>query len=250
VAAVRGLPYPKIHDEYSYLLAGDTFARGRMANPAPAMPKPFETVHTLVRPTYASKYPPGQGAFLAIGFWLGHPILGVWISLAFAAAAISWLISHWLNLQWGWMAGLLCAVHLNTAQYPGSGIEQFAYWGQSYWGGGVAAAGGALLLGGLVPALRRPKARHLSIMVVGLLLLANTRPFEGLVLSLAPCSLVLWRIVLLVRRHGQGRFARVLVPPGIVLILSIALTASYNATVTGSPWILVLVHRELEFRVL
>ena len=58
-------PYPAIHDEFSYLLAADTLAHGKLANPSPLSPDHFESMHILVQPTYASKYPIGQPAFLA-----------------------------------------------------------------------------------------------------------------------------------------------------------------------------------------
>src|SRR5690348_15160980 len=131
-------PLPIAPDEFSYLLAADTFVSGRLTNPTPAQWQHFETPEVLVRPSYQSKYPPGQGFFLAVGQRLtGNPLAGVWLSSALACAALCWMLQAWVGEAWALYGGLLATCQLGW----------FGRWAQSFWGGMVAALGGALVFG-------------------------------------------------------------------------------------------------------
>ena len=140
-----------------------------MTNPTHRFWKHFESIHIIHKPTYASKYPPGQGFALAAGQVLaGKPIVGVWLSLAVACAAICWMLQAWLPLRWAFAGGMLSALH-----------PWLIFWGQSYWGGAVSILGGALLYGSLRRLMNRPRIETAFLMGIGLFLLSISRPFEG-----------------------------------------------------------------------
>jgi hypothetical protein len=175
IAGIKGLPQPLVHDEFAYLLTGDTFAHGRVTNPTHPLAVHFESIHIFHEPSYQAKYPPGQGFFLALGQVLtGQPIVGVWLSLGLACATIAWMLAWVLPLPWALVGGIL----------PLLSQRLVFSWGDTYWGGAVAMLGGALLLGGALRMLGRIRSGDAIVVGIGLWVLANTRPLEGLVTTM------------------------------------------------------------------
>lgn len=221
---VVGIPEPQVHDEFSFLLAGDTFAHGRLTNPTPESPEFFEAEHILVVPSYMSKYPPGQGLVLAAGQVLcGHPIWGVWLSCGCFAASLCWMLQAWTSPRWAIVTSLFAII--------GFGIS--SYWAQSYWGGMPAACGGALLFGGMRRTLRHARISSSLLMAAGVVVLAATRPFEG-VLACLPAGLLLCRwLVADTTVSLSQKLIRWLVPFTALVAAGGWANGTYNRAVTG-----------------
>jgi hypothetical protein len=220
------IPIPQVHDEFSYLLAGDTFAHGRLTNPPHPMSVFFDTFHVNQHPTYMSKYPPAQGGALALGERLDNPWIGVLISVGVMCGAILWMLQSWLPARWAVLGGLLVLLR----------FDLFNYWVDSYWGGAVAATGGALVMGAIPRIMTHQRSRDAVLLGLGAGILANSRPFEGFVLcSTVACFLGVW----LVRRASPPLkiiLLRVILPLFAMLVATAAFIGYYNWRVSANPF--------------
>jgi len=226
VALLTRMPVPFINDEFAHLLAADTFASGRLSNPTHPMWIHFESFHINQKPTYVSKFPPAQGLILALGQVLtGRPIVGVWLSSGLACGAICWMLQGWFRPGVALMGALLAVLQIGIC----------GYWTQSYWGGMMAALGSALVFGGLVRIYSRVSTGASVALGLGLAILANSRPFEGLLASL-PVFVVLglWYF----GKPSADRpamFRKVAIPICAIGLTTLMAMGYYNFRQTGDP---------------
>ena len=217
-------PLPHIHDEFSYLLAADTFMHGRLANPPHPMWVFFEAFHVNMLPTYVSKYPPMQGFALALGLLIsGQAIVGVWLSLAAACVAMYWMFRGWLSPGWAFFGGLM--VTLNG--------DLIITWGQTFWGGAMAMLGGALLYGSIVRLVKKPRLLESLLCGIGIGILALSRPYEGMVASIPAAFYLFYGLFRAKEYSWRRKFSAVILPVGLVLLLSVSFMGYYNYRTTG-----------------
>ena len=228
-----GIPAPRWNDEFSYLLAADTFAHGRLTNPPHPMWAHFESFHIIQQPTYMSMYPPAQGLVLAAGQRLGHPWIGQLIITALMCSALTWMLQGWLPPPWALLGGMLAMLRLGI----------LSYWMNGYWSASVVALGGALALGALPRIKKRATVTDSVVMAIGLVILANSRPYEGLLFSLPiAAALLIWIFGKSRPPFSVSLFSvslpRVVLPIVLVLAIAGAGTGYYYWRVTGSPFLM------------
>lgn len=95
-------PLPVVHDEMSYALQAEIFARFRWTVPLPAPPEFLEQPHVLVVPAVASKYPPGHALLLAVGALLRWdplvPLLLTGVTAALVMIVTTRVTNAWVGL--------------------------------------------------------------------------------------------------------------------------------------------------------
>ena len=214
---IEPIPQPIIHDEFSFFLMSDTFAHGRVANPTHPMWSHLDATYVNQKPTYVSKYFPGHGVLLALGqVVFGHPFWGVWLSIGIMCAALCWMLQGWFPPFWALLGALLAMIRLGT----------FSYWANSYFGAALPAIGGALVLGALPRMKRRQRVVDSLLMGLGFVLLASSRPLEGLIFSLPIVTALLvwiWKRKL----ERKQSFTHVLAPGALLLAIGIGALLYY-----------------------
>jgi len=218
------IPLPRVTDEFSHLLAADTYAHGRLTNPTHPLWQHFETFHVLMQPTYQSKYQPLQGLVLAFGQkFFGEPWIGQYLSAGLLCAALCWMLQGWVSPGWALLGALLFVCRVGV----------LSYWMNSYMGTAVPGIGGALALGAMARILWRGQFGHSITWALGLAILALSRPYDAAVLGCATTAMLLW---FLLKSHAPLKAIGVkLAAPALVILTTCLAGVAYNDyRVTGS----------------
>lgn len=225
-ALLPWLPIPQatVTDEFSHLLAADTYAHGRLTNPTHPFWQHFETFHVLMEPTYQSKYQPLQGMVLALGQkFFGQPWIGVYLSAGLMCATLCWMLQGWIPPGWALLGALLFMLRVGI----------LSYWMNSYLGAAVPAIGGALALGAVTRIAWKGQFGHSITWALALAILALSRPYDAAVLGCATAAMVLWFLVKS-RTPLKTICVRVAVPAVLVLTMCAAAVGYNDYRVTGS----------------
>ena len=216
LALLRTAPAPvaSTADDTSFLLLADTLAHFRLANPAHAYHRFFETNFVLQEPAYSSIFPLGQGIVLALGKAVfGHPWAGVLLSEAALCALCYWMLKAWVSPGWALAGGMLAVFQFGP----------LSYWMNTYWGGAVSGIAGCLVFGALARLREDGRIRNAVLLGVGLGVQLLTRPYEAIFLLLSAA------LFLLPRATG-----RTIAVASLAALPAIALTLAQNRAVTGS----------------
>jgi hypothetical protein len=161
---------------------------------------------------------------LAVGMRMGHPWIGVLLGIGLMCGCLCWMLQGWVSPRFALLGGILAALNFSGAYY----------WANSYWGGGIAAAGGALVIGSL-PRLRAGRVSGACALALGLVVLANSRPYEGAgIAALSILGFLAWTW----RDRSRWLRAKVLLPAAAILALGGAWVLYYNVRTTGNPFMM------------
>lgn len=218
-------PLPASTDDFSFLLAADTFAHGRLANPTPLMWTHLESIHITMYPTYMSMYFPGPGLVMAAGqMVLGHPWAGILLTGAVMCAALCWMLQAWLPPGWALLGGIIAVVRIGL----------FSYWVNTYTGGAtVSLTGAALVLGAMPRLFKTGRFRYGMLMAVGMGLLATSRPYEGVLVCVPVAIALCWWITAGKNRPGVPVLLRRAAVPVAFLIAVMVWMGYYNTRAFG-----------------
>lgn len=212
----QGTPEAILPIEHANVLAAETFAAGRLVNPAHPAGFFLQTYLTLQTPAYGAAVPPGPGLWLALGVLFGDPLYGVRLAVGLYGALTVWMLLGFTSLRWALIGGLLSAIWLGM----------LSFWAQSFAPSLYIGLGVALAWGAARRYVASGRSRDISLLGIGLAWSWLCHPAAAVFAAIIP---------LVLAARGWRRQPRHLVyfAAGPVLALGFQALLAYAAT--GSP---------------
>jgi hypothetical protein len=150
----QGAPEPSRALEQANFLAAETFASGRLANPAHPAGFFLQTFLTLQSPSYVAAVAPGTALLLSVGILLGDPNYGLWLTIGLFVGATTWMLLGFASLRWALLGGILAALWFGSVSFwaqsfaspAATGLGAAVLWGATrrYWASGRARDAGLI----------------------------------------------------------------------------------------------------------
>lgn len=122
--------------------------------------------------------------------------------------------------RWRFFGGLLVTIRFGV----------FSFWTNRYFGGGLTALGGVLVIGAFERLRHRTSLGNAAVLAAGVLLLMVTRPFEGGLFALPFASVLLGRWFAPQPWHARAVLA---LPVLTALIAGATMMTAHNRATTG-----------------
>lgn len=219
----QGSPEATLPSEHANLLAAETLASGRLANPPHPAGFFLQTYLTLQSPTYTAAVPPGGPLLLAIGVVAGDPVYGIWFAAGVFAAASVWMLLGFVPLRWAWIGALLTILWFGF----------LSFWGQSFATPAATGTGMAILWGAVRRYRAKPGVGYAVLAGLGASWLWLSSPI-GAMLAFPIPALLLYRTLYLKRAYRDATFFLGCIVLCVLLQLVINVASTGNAGVSAS----------------
>ena len=221
------IPFPFVPDDFSFLLACDTFAHGRLTNPTPAMWTAFR------------EHPHHHAADVSIDVFPGTRADAGGRSSAVWSAVAGRTGHGWTDVRGaGVDVARMAAAKMGAARRGDCGFAAgpVQLWINTYHTAALPSAfGGALVLGSLPRLMKAGRFRYAMSMSIGIAILILTRPYEGVLLCLpVAVALGIW-VFKGKNRPPLGVLTRRAVAPLLVIGATLAWLGYYDYRAFGSP---------------
>src|SRR5258705_69977 len=150
--------------------------------------------------------------------------LGVLIALAVTAMAMTWIVRGWFPPVWALLGGVLTLFDRGLLN-P---------WMENFFNSLIGTLGAALVLGAFPRIVRFADLRASILMGIGAIILAASRPVEGLLFCIPAGIFLLIEYSSRPKSRFAAAFPRIVLTVAMIACIGLGFLAYYNWRVTGN----------------